>query len=179
MNRIAQQLPVGNSVPKVNEEVAVGEDLEFQRAWWRFEGIAWGLFTLIIALDLAGAFGRGPLAHARLASTDGSLEVRYDRIQRTGTSSLMTIELNAPSVQGDRATLFVSDELVRHLGAQRIIPQPAMTRVGGGGLTYSFLAAGQPVIVRIELEPPAPGVFRFVLSGGAGNSVSGKAWVVP
>ena len=52
--------PVQDSVAKVNDEVAVGEDLEFQRKWWRFENAAWVFFTLIIILDLCGLFGRGP-----------------------------------------------------------------------------------------------------------------------
>ncbi len=53
--------PVEDSVAKVNDEIAVGEDLNFQRRWWRFENAAWMFFGLIILLDLAGLFGRGPL----------------------------------------------------------------------------------------------------------------------
>jgi hypothetical protein len=48
--------PVQDSVAKVNDEVAVGEDLDFQRKWWRFENAAWVFFTLIIILDLGGLF---------------------------------------------------------------------------------------------------------------------------
>jgi hypothetical protein len=56
--------PVEDSIAKVNDEVAVGEDLDFQRKWWRFENAAWVVFTLIIILDLSGLFGRGPIASA-------------------------------------------------------------------------------------------------------------------
>ncbi len=44
--------PVEESVSKVNDEIAVGEDLDFQRKWWRFEKFVWILFSLIIVLDL-------------------------------------------------------------------------------------------------------------------------------
>jgi hypothetical protein len=57
--------PVEDSVARVNYEVAVGEDLEFQRKWWKFENAAWVLFTLIIIIDLLGVFGRGPVAKAK------------------------------------------------------------------------------------------------------------------
>jgi hypothetical protein len=164
----------------VNEEVAVGEDLRFQRSWWRFERIVWGFFILVIALDLAGAFGRGPLAHAHITSPDQTLSVRYERIQRTGTPSLMSIRLDAAAVRAGEATLFIGDKLVSALGAQRIIPQPATTRIGDGGLTYTFPVTSLPAIVRIELEPPGPGRFSFEISTGSpAGAVTANVWVVP
>ena len=69
--------PVQDSVAKVNDEVAVGEDLDFQRKWWRFENAAWVFFTLIIILDLCGLFGRGPIAKAERHTADGTLDVKY------------------------------------------------------------------------------------------------------
>lgn len=36
--------PVEDTVPKVNNEVAVGEDLNFQRAWWKVERGIWIFF---------------------------------------------------------------------------------------------------------------------------------------
>ena len=180
MTQAAAKKPVGDSVAKVNAEVAVGEDLGFQRSWWRFERIVWACFMMIIALDLAGAFGRGPLAHARISSADHSLSVRYERIQRTGTPSIMSISMDAGAVRDGEATLFVSDKLVSALGSQRIIPQPATTRIGNGGLTYTFPVTHPPSTVRIELEPPGPGRFPFEISaGGQSASVTADVWVVP
>jgi hypothetical protein len=48
----------------VNDEITVGEDLQFQRKWWVFERVIWILFSLILVLDIAGVFGRGPVAKA-------------------------------------------------------------------------------------------------------------------
>jgi hypothetical protein len=62
---VSRTVAVEESVDKVNDEVAVGEDLGFQRGWWRFERATWVCFVLILAADLAGAFGRGPLAELR------------------------------------------------------------------------------------------------------------------
>jgi hypothetical protein len=71
--------PVTQSAPRVNNEIEVGEDLEFQRKWWRSENFAWILFTLIIVLDLAGLFGRGPIAKAERRAADGTIDNNYRR----------------------------------------------------------------------------------------------------
>ena len=42
------RLPVVDSVPKVADEVAVGEDLNFQHKWWKFERIIWSFFILVL-----------------------------------------------------------------------------------------------------------------------------------
>lgn len=57
---------VKDDVPRYNDEVAVGEDLEFQRKWWKFENAVWLFFGVIILCDILGVFGRGWLAKARL-----------------------------------------------------------------------------------------------------------------
>ena len=54
----------GDEVPKVDNAVAVGEDLEFQERWWTFERVIWSFFALILLADMLGAFGRGWLAKA-------------------------------------------------------------------------------------------------------------------
>jgi hypothetical protein len=51
--------PVEDSIAKINAEVAVGEDLAFQKKWWVFERWVWIVFTLILLLDLSGAPGHG------------------------------------------------------------------------------------------------------------------------
>ena len=50
-----------DSVPKVNDDIAVGEDLEFQRRWWRFERSVWILFAFILLLNIAGVFDDQPV----------------------------------------------------------------------------------------------------------------------
>ena len=68
MSDVPFQEQVADSVPKINNEVAVGEDLNFQRRWWKFEGVMWWLIAGMLLLNFAGAFGRGPLAHVRISS---------------------------------------------------------------------------------------------------------------
>ena len=73
MSGTAFTRPIDDCVEKVNGEVAVGEDLPFQRKWWRFERATWIFFGLILLLDVAGVFGRGPVAKAQRRAPDGSI----------------------------------------------------------------------------------------------------------
>jgi hypothetical protein len=180
MGKIEFSSPVIDSVPKVNHEVAVGEDLEFQQKWWAFEKLVWTFFGLILLLTLLGLFGRGWLAHAQTKSPDGQLTVKYDGIQRTGTPSDMTVIFGSDAVRNWQVRLYLSESVINRLGAQRISPQPQTSSLGDGGVTYTFPAAGRPASVVISLQPSGPGsfVFRAVLPD-SNSSVQPKVVVVP
>jgi hypothetical protein len=171
--------PVEDTVPKVDNEIAVGEDLEFQRKWWRFERIIWIFFTIVVVLDLLGAFGRGWLAHAHMQSPDGDIDVHYERIERTGTPSMMRVQFRQSAIQNGKLMLYVSESFVRELGARRIIPQPLSSAVGQGGITYTFPANVQPASVVFALQPAGPGVFPFVLRQPGKPAMQAKVFVVP
>jgi hypothetical protein len=171
--------PVEDSVGRVNEEVAVGEDLDFQRKWWRFENMAWAFFTLIIVLDLAGVFGRGPVAKAERRTADGSMDVKYERIERTDSPSIMTINFGPAAMHDGNIKLFVSTSLVKALGTQRVIPAPKDSVVGDGGITYTFPASKPPASVDLALQPAGPGIFDFVVGVEGAEQVRAKIAVVP
>jgi hypothetical protein len=171
--------PVEDSVARVNDEVAVGEDLEFQRKWWRFENAAWIIFTLIIVLDLCGLFGRGPLAKAERRAGDGTIDVKYERIERTDSPSIMTIQFGPSAIKEGEIRLYVSDSLVKPLGTQRVIPAPQSTLIGDGGLTYTFPASKPPASVDLALQPSGPGIFDFTVAAANGEPVHGRVVVVP
>jgi hypothetical protein len=171
--------PVQDSVAKVNNEVAVGEDLDFQRKWWRFENAAWIFFTLIIILDLAGLFGRGPIAKAERRTADGTIDVKYERIERTGSPSIMTIAFGPAAIQNGKVHLYVSNSLVKPLGTQRVIPAPQDSVIGEGGLTYTFPTTKPPASVDLELQPSGPGIYDFTIHVIGAQPVHAKIVVVP
>lgn len=172
--------PVIDSVPKIDNEVAVGEDLEFQRQWWRFEKITWAVFGVILILTILGVFGRGPVAKTSKSSVDANLQLKYDRIQRTGTPSDLDIEFGPGAIHNGQIHLFLSESVITKLGAQRISPQPEKSEVGNGGVTYTFAATHYPANVVISLAPSGPGSFKFtVLLPDEGSSLSEKIIVVP
>ncbi len=171
--------PVEDSVPQVDNAIAVGEDLEFQRRWWKFERAIWVFFAVLLVADALGAFGRGWLAKAKREAADGSLHLQYERVERANTPSIMTLRFDPSVVRDGELKLFVSQSIVKELGAQRVVPQPRTSTLGGGGITYSFSATGGPMVVEIALEPSFPGVHEFSMRVESDAEVKGKVVVVP
>lgn len=165
----APTAPFEDSVPKVDGKIAVGEDLEFQRKWWKFERGVWIFFFLILIADVLGAFGRGWLAKSKETDSADTLTLNYEHVERAGTPSIMTLHFGQNAIRDGHIQVFVSDSIVRSLGAERISPQPATSTIGKDGVTYSFDAGQLPAAAQIELEPSFPGrhTFRIQVLGGA------------
>ncbi len=151
-------------VPEVDNALAVGEDLNFQERWWKFERLVWIFFLLIIVADAIGLFGQGWLAHDRLQVPGSALDIKYDRIERETTPAQVTVRFGPEAAVGDTVKLFVSDSVIDDLGNQRIAPQPQTSAVGNGGVTFTFPYTGQPSSVLLSLEPSRPGIFHFTIA---------------
>jgi hypothetical protein len=171
--------PVKDAVAKVNNEIEVGENLDFQRKWWRLENAVWIFFSLVILLDLAGLFGRGPIAKAERRSADGTIDVKYERIERTDSPSILSINFGPSAIQDGKIHLYISESLVKGLGTQRVVPAPLETSIGNGGLTYTFPASTLPASVDLALEPAGPGLYDFTVGITGAAPVHAKVFVVP
>jgi hypothetical protein len=171
--------PVEDSVPKVSDAIAVGEDLDFQRKWWKFERFIWIVFLVLLICDVLGLFGRGWLANAQRETPDHALNLKYERIERASTPSIMTLNFGPAAIQNGEIKVFVSDSVVKPLGAQRIAPQPSVSQVGNGGITYTFAASQSPAVVQIQLEPSFPGIHRFRIQPIGSSAIDASVFVVP
>lgn len=179
MAKVPYESRVEDSVPKVDREVAVGEDLQFQQKWWQFERIVWPILLLIVIVDLLGGFGRGWLAHAHSSTPDHALTLDYERIERASTPSIMTLHFGPSAIHGGQIAVYVSDSIVKPLGAQRISPQPAVSAIGDGGVTYVFPSHGLPASAQIELQPSFPGVHRFRIQVEGSTPINSTVAVLP
>ena len=177
MSDVAFSKPVEDSVPKINDEVAVGEDLGFQRKWWKFETFMWWVIAFILMLNFAGFLGRGPMAHAMLSND--AMIVKYEGVERTGTPSILEVQFQPATLGEGRVKLHVSQSVVNELGAQRIIPSPLDTAVGRGGLTYTFTTEEAPGSVQFALQPSKPGIFHFTLEVPGSAPLSARVVVMP
>jgi hypothetical protein len=171
--------PVEDTVPKVNNEVAVGEDVEFQRRWWKFEKIIWIVFILTVVLDLAGVFGRGPLAKAHKVTIDDAMDVSYERIERTGTPSILIVRFGETAIRNQQSQLWANEDLVTKLGNRQIAPQPATSVVGQGGILYTFPATMLPASAVFSLQPSAPGFYQLTLRASNSSELHFNILVMP
>jgi hypothetical protein len=171
--------PVEDSVEKVNDEIAVGSDLEFQHRWWRFERVIWTLFGLLILADLLGFFGRGPFAKTHRRTSDGTMDVQYERIERSATPSILIVQFGPSAIREGKVRLWVSETMVKGLGAQRVIPQPSASAVGDGGISYTFSAGTAPASVQFALQPLTPGIHTLSLRVPGSEQMTMKILVMP
>ena len=152
--------PIDDSVPKQGD-IAIGEDLEFQRRWWKFERGLWRFFFLLIVADVLGLFGRGWLADAKQTDAGHTVTLNYERVERASTPSILTFHFTPAAVAGGSIKLYVSEAVIQGLGAQRISPQPESSVLGNGGITYTFPTTAAPATAEIQLQPSFPGVHHF------------------
>lgn len=179
MSTAPKTAPVTDSVSKVDDDIAVGEDLGFQRKWWRFEKVLWTLFAAIIVLDLLGAFGRGYLANSEMRTMNGSMDVKYEHIERFSTPSMLRIQFGPSAVHDGKIQLFVSHGMISKLGNRRVIPQPASSTVEQNGILYTFPASATGASAAFALRPSRPGVFQIALQVPGGEKLRSKIFVVP
>jgi hypothetical protein len=171
--------PVEETIEKVNDEIAVGSDLEFQHRWWRFERVIWVVFGLLILADLLGFFGRGHFAKIRLRTSDESMDVQYERIERAATPSILIIQFGPSAIHDGKVRLWASETIVKELGAQRVIPEPSASAIEDGGISYTFSAGKLPASVQFALQPLAPGIHNLSLRVPGSEQMTVKILAMP
>jgi hypothetical protein len=75
--------------------------------------------------------------------------------------------------------LWVSDDLVKPLGNQRIVPQPTASTLDGKGLLYTFDATSHPNSIEFALEPSSPGIYPLTLRVPGAEEFHTKIYVMP
>jgi hypothetical protein len=171
--------PTGDNISNVNDEIAVGFDLNFQQKWWRFERILWVLFAAIVLAAVAGAFGRGFLSKAVRHAPDGSITVEYERIARYSTPSMLTVQFGPAAVRDGQVQLWLSDAMVRSMGAQRVVPRPVSSSLTQGGVFVTFAATSAPASVQFALGPAKPGFHELALRAPGAQELRLNIAVLP
>jgi hypothetical protein len=139
-----------------------GDDLEFEKIWWRVEVGIWVFLVLFIGTAATGLLGRGPLAKEKVSSADGRLVVNYDRISRFKTPSETIVQISPGEVKDHEVSLWMNDTILKHLGLSQVVPQPERTEPGPDGVMYTWHVADATTsfAVRLDLQPDQPGVFQ-------------------
>jgi hypothetical protein len=179
VEREPETRPVEDSVAKVNNEIAVGSDLRFQRKWERWERVIWILLLVFLIASFAGLFGRGPLANAKKEAPDHSLTIKYERFQRFSTPSVLDIVLDSSAIRNGQFQIWVSEALTKPLGTQRIVPQPLDSQIGLGGILYTFPVSRIPASIEFQTQPSALGSTELKMQVPGHAPVNLKIFVYP
>jgi len=132
----------------------------------------------VILAALFGLLGRGFLARATVAARDGSMRVQYDRIARYSTPSVLRVEFGGAAVHDRRVQLWVSDDLLKSLGNQRVTPEPTASVLDSGGVLYTFPVLTSPTAVQFALQPLRAGIQHVTLRvpGSSSLGLSVAVW---
>ena len=156
-------------------DIEVNQDLDFQRAEWRFQRVAWMVIALIAIASILGAFGRGPIANATATTAAGDLTVEYERIARH--TAITRFDLHFARAQGEVGVSIPSSYL-KGAELRSIVPEPTKTESGAGSSTFYFdLRPG--AVVSFIFEPDALGSHRLDLGLNGRTALRLKQFVLP
>lgn len=164
-----------------HEELAIGQDLEFQRRDWRAQRIGWGLMLLVVLGAIAGVFGHGPVAKDRARTPDGRLELQYDRIVRHASEIPIRLRILPAAARDSLLDVWISTEFVRGLIIERIEPEPLEEHAGADHVVFRFRVAdpSRPSDIMFHVEPDHLWRRRGVIGLVRGDSVRFTQYVLP
>ena len=137
-------------------DIDIGYDYVFEHRWARFERVIWGTLGVIIALGIAGVFGRGPLNNVKRTLPDGTF-VQYERVIRFKSPTVLTFQL---PVSNGVARLEATTAAARKAGLQQIVPTPTQD-LGSEHIGPIQFQASSPetktVFVELAMQPSGIG----------------------
>ena len=160
-------------------DLEIAQDLKFQHAEWRFQRVGWLIMLVVVIAALAGAFGRGPLAHATARAGDGSFELDYDRIARHFSNNTFQFKLRADTPANlDTIGIWFESEYLEGLDLQQITPTPIRMASGQGRTTFYF-EAGPGARIEFNYQPDAFGRRRSGVGIEQGASTYIRQFILP
>ncbi|WP_034912683.1 MULTISPECIES: hypothetical protein [Erwinia] len=114
----------------------IEENLRWQRIEWAIQRVGYLLLFAVVILGACGLFSKGVLSDVTATSSDGTLQVNYERFGLRDSDMTMTIRVKPH--QPGRFTLVVSGEEMENFQIQSLQPQPqrAVTRNNSLELTW-------------------------------------------
>ncbi|WP_313618037.1 hypothetical protein [Agrobacterium sp.] len=136
------------------------EHRRFQERFWTVERGTWCVFSLIIALALAGAFGSGGPLATKVTDTDIVL-VEHPRIGRREGTDEMSVRFR-PDPALETRSLFLTNSFAEVFQVEDIQPLPARTAIEADGQRLHFNNPGlDGGTVKLHLRAQSVGYATF------------------
>lgn len=142
------------------EDIEAGCDLPFERRWWRLQRISWVILSLLLLAGVAGLFGHGPLSRATVHPLGSALEVRYDRLARRETPSLLELRVETSALVSGRVRIRLNRELVDRMQLKQIVPTPLSSEPLADGARFIFQTdpSRDAAFIVFSENPTTPGL---------------------
>lgn len=120
-----------------SEDLQLDTDDSFQRNEWRVQRVGWVVWTVVIVAGFIGLLGPGPISQAKIAASDGSLTVAYDRYLHYHHPTQLTLSVG--EVADGELQIKFDRALLDRLQVERIEPEPLKSELADDGVVYKFL----------------------------------------
>ena len=162
-------------------DVEINQDLDFQRRCWTVQRIGWIVMALLVLSALLGLFGRGLFSHAVVRDPSIPLSVEYERFGRYQSPLTLSLHLNPGVSRDGKVGLWFSQDFLRDVQIQSIVPQPDRAELSQSGTIYLFGLAqpnqGGDVIVHFEAQ--AIGALSGKVGLTESRSIAFTQWIYP
>jgi hypothetical protein len=154
-------------------EPPIQEDLAFQRREWRVQRAGWfALMGFVIAAAL-GAFGGGPLSHARAGDPGSALSIEYERFLRRHATERISIHLAPASATRQALEIRVSRTFIDDLRVEHMMPAPDSIESGPAEAVLRFSgASARTRVIVLDAQPLAVGWRRATVATAGAPPVS-------
>lgn len=139
--------------------------MRHHRAAWRVERIGWTIMALLLVATLLGAFGDGPLSHARSGSAQ-ALSVEYDRLLRSSSPTMYRFEAHPSLAKDGVVRLRFDGPLIENMELESIVPEPDQQEAGPGFTEFAFRVSPGDTPARFDFR------FRPATFGRSAGQVS-------
>ncbi len=166
--------------PAVTGSHSIDEDFAFQEREWTIQRIGWIIMTMFVLAALLGlAGGGGPIASETSQTVDGSLTLRYSRIERTQTST--DFELDIATRGRDEVEIWIAGEFLAGVELESIRPEPTESRAGTDRQIFVFAVAdgAEEIQVSIQYRHHGFGVFSSNAGVVEGQELAFRQLIVP
>lgn len=151
-------------------DLALEQDLAFQRRSWRTQRVLRWLLLGVVACALAGVFGSGPFDRTQVSDEWGHLRVEYPRFARRLSDWELELRVGPEVVRGGEFQVWLDRSFTEHFQLERAVPEPERMSADGERLVVTFRREENPVPARISVlmkaRRPGRGEARLGLVGG-------------
>lgn len=146
-----------------HEGLQIDSDVALQERMWLVERSAWGVFALLVAAALLGAFGgSGPLSRGSFQEPGAPFSLQYQRLARHSTETSLSFRVMPRRSEAD---LWLDNRYLEAVTVERISPEPLEIARDTERTLYRFraLTPDRPLDVAFQVRPTGYGPLDLVV----------------
>jgi hypothetical protein len=162
-------------------ELDIGQDLQFEKRWWKIERTGWTIILLVLIAALLGFLGPAPLTKKIAGQRNGPLWLEYYPFERYQAPVELGVQVRPGAVNEKVIRLWLDRHYVEAIEIEHIDPEPESVEIAGDRFVYTFKASDlrQNAKIMFHLEPNKFGKARVRLGLVDGPEIAFTQFIYP